>query len=99
MMRTHYNLATFVFEAFKISNESRLSKVASLVGAHRSAEAVETSSLASFLLEHFSARGEEPVSFCLQTSDMAGLARLASTDSAVALENMPIIVELGDIGI
>ena len=53
----------------------------------------------SFLYkEHFSARGEEPVNFCLQTSDMAGLARLAASDTAVALENMPILVELGDIG-
>ena len=29
---------------------------------------------------------------------MAGLARLATSDTAVALENMPILVELGDIG-
>ena len=29
---------------------------------------------------------------------MAGLARLAASDTAVALENMPILVELGDIG-
>ena len=33
-----------------------------------------------------------------QSSDMAGLARLATQDPAVALENLPIIVELGDIG-
>lgn len=33
-----------------------------------------------------------------QTSDMAGLARLATQDPAVALENLPIMVELGDIG-
>ena len=38
------------------------------------------------------------VSFPPQTSDMAGLARLATQDPAVALENLPIIVELGDIG-
>ena len=36
--------------------------------------------------------------FPLQSSDMAGLARLATQDPAVALENLPIIVELGDIG-
>ena len=48
--------------------------------------------------DNLSARGEEPVSFCLQTSDLVGLARLASSDTAVALENMPILVELGDIG-
>ena len=53
MFRTHYNLATFVFEAFKISNKARLSKLASLVGAHKSPEALETSVLASFLMNHF----------------------------------------------
>ena len=53
MFRTHYNLATFVLEAFKISNKARLSKQASLVGAHKSPEALEVLSLANFLMEHF----------------------------------------------
>ena len=53
MFRTHYNLATFALEAFKISNKARLSKLASLVGAHKSSEALECSTLANFLMEHF----------------------------------------------
>ena len=53
MFRTHYNLATFVLEAFKISNKARLSKLASLVGTHKSPEALEVSTLANFLMEHF----------------------------------------------
>ena len=53
MFRTHYNLATFVFEAFKTSNKARLSKLDSLVGAHKSPEALETSILANFLMNHF----------------------------------------------
>ena len=53
IFRTHYNLATFVFEAFKISNKARLSKMASLVGAHKSPEALEASILAKFLMDHF----------------------------------------------
>ena len=53
MFRTHYNLATFALEAFKISNKARLSKQASLVGAHKSPEALEVSALANFLMEHF----------------------------------------------
>ena len=53
MFRTHYNLATFVFEAFKTSNKALLSKLDSLVGAHKSPEALAPSLLANVLMNHF----------------------------------------------
>ena len=62
-----------------------------------SPDALELSALADFLMDHFRDRGETPVCFCLKTLDLAGLARLATSDTTVALENMAILIELGDI--
>ena len=66
VFRTHYSLATTVFEAFKTANETRLAKVANLVGAHKSPEAVETAALGTFLTSHFCSRGEDAATLCLQ---------------------------------
>ena len=88
-----------MFEAFKIHNESRLSKTANLLGAHKSNEALETSSLGTFLMKHFQTEGMDPLSFCLKSSDMVGLARLSIMNFDIALENLPMLIELGDLGI
>ena len=66
VFRTHYSLATTVFEAFKTANETRLAKVANLVGAHKSPEAVETAALGTFLTSHFCCRGDDAATLCLQ---------------------------------
>ena len=95
----HKNISTFMFEAFKIHNESRLSKTANLLGAHKSNEALETSSLGTFLMKHFQTEGMDPLSFCLKSSDMVGLARLSIMNFDIALENLPMLIELGDLGI
>ena len=39
----------------------------------------------------------EPASFCLKTSDMVGLARVCSQSVQVAVDNLAILVELGDV--
>ena len=41
--------------------------------------------------------GLESISFCLKTSDMVGLAKLCVQSIDVAVENLPILVELGDV--
>ena len=41
--------------------------------------------------------GLESISFCLKTSDMVGLAKICVQSTDVAVENLPILVELGDV--
>ena len=97
IFQRHKNISTFVFEAFKINNESRLSKTANLFDAHKSPEALETATLGTFLMKHFHQMDSQ--AFCLKTSDMVGLAKLSMMNLDIAIENMPIIIELGDLGI
>ena len=99
IFQRHKNISTFVFEAFKINNESRLSKTANLFGAHKSPEALETAPLGTFLMKHFQTEGMDEQAFCLKTSDMVGLTKLSMMNLDIAIENMPIIIELGDLGI
>ena len=95
----HQMLPNYLFGAYKATNEMSLSKIPSLAGAHKSQEALETVPLGIFLMKLFSEDGLSDVEFCLKTSDMPGLARLAANSMSVALENLAIIIELGDIGI
>lgn len=92
-------LPNYLFGAYKATNEMSLSKIPSLAGAHKSQEALETVPLGIFLMKLFSEDGLSDVEFCLKTSDMPGLARLAANNMSVALENLAIIIELGDIEI
>ena len=93
----HPALATTMFEAYKTTNESRLSKTANLVGSHKSCEALDTAALGLFLMKHYEGQGMEPASFCLKTSDMVGLARVCSQNVGAAVDNLAILVELGDV--
>ena len=87
VFRTHYSLATTVFEAFKTANETRLAKVANLVGAHKSPEAVETAALGTFLTSHFCSRGEDAATLCLQvqSSSHNGQVMLPCSPTAITM--------------
>ena len=98
LFKTHQMLPTYLLEAYKSTNEMRLSKIPSLNGAHKSQEALETVPLGTFLMKRFLGDDLSEVEFCLKTSDMPGLARLAANNVSVALENMAIIIELADVG-
>ena len=49
-------------------------------------------------MKHFQTEGMDELTFCLKTSDMVGLAKLSMVNLDVAMENLPIIIELGDLG-
>ena len=55
--------------------------------------------LAEFLADHLMLSPIEAADFFQRSYSFAGLARLASQHSEVALTYLPILIELGDVGI
>ena len=94
----HQHFSSFVVEAFKTANESRLSQTFSLVGAHKYRESLETAILGDFLIKYHQLDLRGAAVFSRQTSFLPGFVRYALQDPELARQEMAFIIELGDIG-